>query len=130
MVGPTSKPRSSNRTPLGSRATPSPHRRAVSSTNTAASASSPLTEGIATRSRSSSTSPGKIHPQIGGLLCPAYDACAPPGTDEDLQQKGIGSTPVDDVGALDTTGGGADAGLDLGTHATRQRSIGCEPGYL
>src|SRR3954468_4998691 len=115
------------RTPFASRITSSPQRRTVSSTNTARSVSSPLTDGIATSSRNRSISPGKVHPQIGGLLLAAHDHGPAAGTGEDLQQQCVRGSPVDDMGPLYPTRRSADAGLDLGPHAPTQHTIGHEP---
>src|SRR3954465_8478419 len=118
------------RTPFASRTTSSPPRRTVSSTNTARSVSWPLTDGMATISRRRSISPGKVHPQIGGLLLTSNDHGPAAGAGENLQQECIGGTAIDDVGPLHSAGGGPDARLDLGSHATAENAVGHEAGQI
>src|SRR4051812_34003667 len=119
-VGPAPHPRTSMRTPLSLRTTSNPQRRAVSSTKMASSVSSPLIDGIAMSSRRRLISPGKIYPHIRGLLLSAYDHRSTASSSEHLEQECVGCPPIDDVGALDTAGGRAYAGLDLGSHSTGQ----------
>src|SRR5919107_4796072 len=123
MVGPAPQPRTSTRTPCAFRTTSSPQRRAVSSTKTARSVSSPLIDGMAMSSRSRLISPGKVHSQIRRLFLAAHDHGSASGSGENLQEQRIRSTPIDDVGALDASGGRTDAGLDLGAHSTSERPI-------
>src|SRR5882724_12965477 len=121
-VCPCPKPLTSTRTEVSSRTTSSPQPRTVCSTNSAMVCSPPLTEGMATSSSRSSTSPGKVHSQVGCLLLPPDDHGSSAGPAEDLEQQGIGGAALDDVGALDAAGGGADAGFHLGPHAAGERA--------
>src|SRR3954462_13371370 len=98
IVGPVPQPCTSTRTPEASRTRSSPHRRAVASTKTATSASSPLTDGMATSSRRSSISLGKVDAEIGRLLLAADDHGATAGSGEHLEQQRIGNPTIDDMG--------------------------------
>src|SRR5215204_7412625 len=130
IVGPAPQPLISIRTALAFRSTGRPHRRVVSSMKTASSVSCPLTEGMAISSRSRSTSPGKIHPQICRLLLATHDhgATARPG--KHFEQQRIGDPAVDDVGTLDATGSRANARLDLRPHAAAEHTVCHETGKI
>src|SRR5512143_984108 len=119
-VGPAAFPRTSTRTPAASRTTGSPQPSTVSSTSWPTASSLPLTDGVATRSRSSSISAGQVNAKVGRLLLSADDHGAAARAGEDLEQECVGGAAVDDVGALDSAGRRADAGLHLGAHSAGQ----------
>src|SRR5712692_1900219 len=113
-VGPVRFPRTSTLTPVASRTTSSPAARADCSANCATASSSPLTDGMATRSRSSWTSVElglKLH-----RLLATDDHRAAPDAREHLEQQRVGGPSVDDVRPLHAVRRGPDARLDLGPH--------------
>src|SRR5574337_2079828 len=118
-VGPGVGPQSPTRTPEASRTTSSPQVWARASTTRATASSAPLTEGVATSSRRSSTSAGQVNAKIGRLFLPSHDHGAAAGAGEDLEQQGVGGPAINDMGALDAARRRAHAGFDLGPHAAR-----------
>src|SRR5690349_12997627 len=96
-------------TPVSSRSTRRPRARAHCSTNAATPSSEPETEGAATRSRRRVISVGEVDTDVGRLLLAADDHRPDAGAGEDLEEEGVGGPAVDDVGAFDATGRGADA---------------------
>src|ERR1043166_57661 len=104
-------------TEASSRTTSRPLLRAAVSSERATSASSPLTEGIATSSLRSAISVGKVHSYICRLFLPADDHRPRAGAGEDLEEDRVVHPSVDDVGPLDTAGRGPEAGLDRGCRA-------------
>src|SRR5690606_25970336 len=109
-------------TPVWSRTTSSPHPRAVASASRATASSEPLTEGVATSSVRSSISVAELAAKIGRLLLAADDHGTAAGAGEDLEQQRVGLAAVDDVRALDSAGGCADARLHLRPHAAGDRA--------
>src|SRR5512142_2263037 len=129
-VGPAAFPRTSTRTPAASRTTPRPQPSTVSSTSRPTASSLPLTDGVATRSRSSSISAGQVNAKVGRLLLSADDHGTAARAGEHLEQECVGGSAVDDVRALDAAGCRADARLDLGTHPAGQGAARHEAGEV
>src|SRR5687768_6646195 len=125
-VGPGRPARTSIRTEVSSRTASRPHPRARPSRKSATAASSPLTDGMATSSSSSFSSSGKIHPEVRRLLLAPDDHRPTTGAGEDLEEERVGRAPVDDMSALDATGGRTDASFDLGPHPAAQHTAGHE----
>src|SRR5688572_8531383 len=88
-VGPGDAPLTVTRTPSSPRSTERPRDDAHDSTNCPIAASVPLTDAIATRSRSSSTSVGQVHAKVGRLFLSSHDHGAGSGAGEHFEQQRI-----------------------------------------
>src|ERR1043166_5156289 len=108
-------------TEASSRTTSRPRCRAAVSSKRATSASSPLTEGIATSSLRSAISVGKVHSYICRLFLPADDHRPRAGAGEDLEEDRVVRPAVDDVGPLDAAGRGPGAAPAGGARPVRGR---------